>query len=77
MEGVFENALSSVLERFRFKLNAREEQQLISNILKKQSVLTTVDPIRLRLRIESRNRHIYDVMSILFDVTMHIYRGKF
>jgi hypothetical protein len=29
------------------------------------------------LRIESRNRHIYDVMSILFDVTMHIYRGKF
>jgi hypothetical protein len=32
--------------------------------------LTTADPIRLR--IETRNRHIYDVLSVLFDVTMHI-----
>jgi hypothetical protein len=29
------------------------------------------------LRIESRIRHIYDVVDILFDVTMHIYMGNF
>jgi Na+-transporting methylmalonyl-CoA/oxaloacetate decarboxylase beta subunit len=37
-------------------------------------VLTTADLIRLR--IVSRIRHIYDV-GVLFDVTMHIYTGKF
>jgi hypothetical protein len=36
--------------------------------------LTTADLIRLR--IESLNRHIYDVVSVLSDVTMHIYTGK-
>jgi hypothetical protein len=38
-------------------------------------ILTTADLISLR--IESRNRHIYDVVSVLSDVTMHIYTGKF
>jgi hypothetical protein len=38
-------------------------------------LLTTADLILLR--IELRNRHIYDIVIVLFDVTMHIYTGKF
>jgi hypothetical protein len=37
--------------------------------------LTTADLIHLH--IESRSRHVYNVVSALFDVTLHIYTGKF
>jgi hypothetical protein len=61
-----QNGISSRMHKHFYFLTYIHKQKFSVEIF----FLTTADPIRLR--IESRNRHIYDVMSVLFDVTMHI-----